>query len=124
MLYWSISRILRNHNELEASLRDNNAIELSDLIWQLRGELIRAMWGGEHKELRFRAETIELELAIAVEKHGGATAEAKFWVLGLGASSERKVSGTQTLRLTLTPVHADEPDKPALIDGGALPGEG
>jgi hypothetical protein len=104
-------------------VHEDTAIELSDLIWQLRGELIRAMWGGEHKELRFRAETIELELSIGVEKRGGSKAEAKFWVLGLGATGERTASNTQRLRLTLKPVLADDPDQSALIDGVALPGE-
>jgi hypothetical protein len=102
---------------------NDNTIELSDLIWQLRGELIRAMWGGEHKELRFRAETVELELAVGVERGQGGNAEAKFWVLGIGANRDRKFSDTQTLRLTLKPVTADDPDQPALIDGLERPGE-
>jgi hypothetical protein len=107
----------------EVSVPDDQAIELSDLIWQLRGELIRAMWGGQHKELRFRAETIELELAIGVERQAGSHVEAKFWVLGMGANADRKATRVQTLRLTLKPVHADAPDQPALIDGAGLPGE-
>jgi hypothetical protein len=101
----------------------DDAIELADVIWQLRADLTRAMWGGENKDLRFKAEKVELELAVGVEKSREPGARVKFWVFDVGANARRTTSVRQTMRLTLQPVLGDAPDQPAVIGGNAVENE-
>ncbi|MFD9441242.1 trypco2 family protein [Streptomyces sp. NPDC060006] len=101
----------------------DDAVELADLIAKLRSELTRAMLGGEGKDLRFRAETVELELTVAVEKVVDPSVKMRFWVLEGGAGARRGNTATQTLRLTLKPERADMAGQPALIGGDAEDGE-
>lgn len=100
-----------------------DAVELADLIWQLRSELSRAAWGGENKDLRFKAEKVELELTVAVEKSRDPKVKVRFWVLDAGVGSQHKGTSLQTVRLTLLPVLATAPDRPAMIGGAAVDGE-
>lgn len=100
-----------------------DAVELADVIWQLRSELTRAAWGGENKDLRFKAEKVELELTVGVEKARDPNVKVKFWVFDAGTSAQRKTMSTQTIRLTLNPVFASSPDRPAVISGTAHPEE-
>jgi hypothetical protein len=101
----------------------DDAVELADLIWQLRSELTRAAWGGEKKDLRFKAEKVELELTVGVEKTRDPKVKVKFWVLDASAGSQRKGTTTQTIRLTLRPVFAVTPNEEALIGGEAVDDE-
>lgn len=101
----------------------DDAVELADVIWKLRSELTRAAWGGEHKDLRFKAEKVELELTVGVEKVRDPNVKVKFWVFDAGVGSQRKNVSTQTMRLTLLPVFAAAPDDPALIGGAAVDDE-
>lgn len=100
-----------------------DAVELADLIWQLRGELTRAAWSGETKDLRFKAELVELELTVAVEKSKDPNVKVKFWVVEAGTNAQRKATTTQTIRLSLRPVWSGSPDEPAMIAGPSMPGE-
>lgn len=101
----------------------DDAVELADVIWQLRSELTRAAWGGENKDLRFKAEKVELELVVGIEKSRDPQVKVKFWVFDAGIGAQRKATSTQTIRLTLQPVFADSPDKTAMIGGAASPRE-
>ena len=100
----------------------DDAIELADLIWQLRSELTRAMMTGEGKELRFRADVVELELTVAVEKSRDPKLAIKFWVLDASAGSKRAATTTQKLRLSLRPVSGDG-ETSALISGESFANE-
>ncbi len=82
----------------------DDTVELADLIWQLRSELSRAAWGGENKDLRFKAEKVELELTVAIEKSRDPNVKVRFWVLEAGGFAKWSQAETQTLSLTLTPV--------------------
>ncbi|WP_407921474.1 trypco2 family protein [Actinomadura soli] len=55
----------------------DDAVELADVIAQLRHELGRAMGDGENSSIRFRADVVELELSLAVEKARAANAGVK-----------------------------------------------
>lgn len=100
-----------------------NAVELSEFIWQLRSELTRASLTGEGKEIRFTAESVELELTVGVEKSRDPGARMKLWVFELGGSLKRSESVTQKVKLTLRPVSGSDPTQPALVGGVAAPGE-
>ncbi|MFE4449604.1 trypco2 family protein [Streptomyces sp. NPDC056796] len=101
----------------------NDAVELADMIVQLRQELSRAMTEGEDSGLRFKAERVELELTVGVERSVEPGVKVRFWVLDAGAAAKRSSAVTQRLTLTLQPVRADAPDRMALISGDELLGE-
>lgn len=101
----------------------DDAVELADLIWQLRHELSRAMWGGENKDLRFKAEAVELELQVGVEKARDPGVRVKFWVFDAGGNSRSARTVTQTIRLRLQPIRPADPDQPAIIAGDSVEDE-
>jgi hypothetical protein len=101
----------------------DDGIELADLIWQLRHELSRAMWAGEHTDLRFEAGPVELELAVAVEKSNEPGVKARFLVLDAGVAARRSSTVTQRISLTLHPRRADDPGRSPLIGGEPTIGE-
>ncbi|MEU6882742.1 trypco2 family protein [Streptomyces sp. NPDC046712] len=100
-----------------------NAVELADIIAQLRQDLSRAMAEGEGADLRFQAEQIELELTVGVERSREPGVRVKFWVFDAGASARQATTATQRLTLTLQPVRPDAPDRPVFISGDELHGE-
>ncbi|MBT2489454.1 hypothetical protein J7E96_13180 [Streptomyces sp. ISL-96] len=101
----------------------NDAVELADMIAQLRRELSRAMTAGEDSELRFKAERVELELTVGVERTHEPGVKVRFWVFDASTAAKRSATVTQKLTLTLQPVRADMPDQMALISGDELLGE-
>ncbi|MET8324820.1 trypco2 family protein [Streptomyces sp. NPDC005181] len=102
----------------------NDAVELADMIAQLRQELSRAMSAGADTDLRFKAERVELELTVGVERTHEPGVKVRFWVFDAGATAKRSATVTQKLTLTLQPVRTDAPDEMALISGDELLGEG
>jgi hypothetical protein len=100
-----------------------DAVELADLIEELRRELSKAMRAGEGSELRFEPGPVELELTVGVEKVVGPEAKVRFWVLDLGASAHRSSAVTQRIKLTLDPRRGDAPYDRPLIAGRSLQGE-
>lgn len=93
------------------------AIELSDVIEELRTELLVAMKEGDGKELRFGVDSVEVELQVAVTKETEGEAKAKFWVLEVGGKGKLADARTQTVRLTLTPKGKPGADgKPGPVD--------
>ncbi|MGW1026387.1 trypco2 family protein [Streptomyces sp. NPDC002577] len=101
----------------------DDAVELADMIWQLRQELSKAMWAGAHTDLRFKAEKLELELTVGVERTTEPGVKVRFWVFDAGATARRSAMTTQRITLTLQPVRADRPDEVALISGDELADE-
>lgn len=79
------------------------AIELAELIGQLRAELTAAMRKGENSELRFELGTVELELNVAVDKEAKSGGKVKFWVVEAGSDVSVKSSQTQRVKLSLNP---------------------
>ncbi len=100
-----------------------DGIEVADLIWQLRHELSRAMWAGEHTDLRFEAGPVELELSVVVERSTEPGMKAKLLVIDAGVSGRRATAATQRVKLTLHPRRADAPDRSPLIAGRSMPDE-
>ncbi|MGC5664537.1 trypco2 family protein [Micromonospora sp. WMMD723] len=101
----------------------DDGIELADLIWQLRHELSRAMWAGEHTDLRFEAGPVELELELVVEKSSQPGVKAKLMVVDAEWGAKRSSVVTQRVKLVLQPRRADEPDCLPLISGSVEKGE-
>jgi hypothetical protein len=99
------------------------AVELAELIKQLRAELTDAMHAGEGADLRFEAGPVELELAVAVDKEARPGAKVRFWVVELGADVKAASSATQRIRLTLKPRQPGHPNRSPLIAGEEDEGE-
>ncbi|MEV5278343.1 trypco2 family protein [Streptomyces sp. NPDC052811] len=101
----------------------DGAVELADMIAQLRDELGRAMAAGDGEGLRFQAERLQLELTVGVERSREPGAKVRFWVFDVGATARSANTAMQRITLTLLPVSGDAPDRPALISGTELPDE-
>ncbi|MGW2029169.1 trypco2 family protein [Streptomyces spinosus] len=101
-------------------------IELSEMIAQLRAELVTAMAEGEGEDLRFALGPVELELSVGVQRDAAASGKVRFWVAELGADGRVGRQDTQTVRLTLEPrrtAEAGEPPSEVLIGGLSEAGE-
>jgi hypothetical protein len=81
-----------------------NYIPLAKAIQDLRSELSQAMREGEGESLRFRPESIELELGIEATCEAGGEVKAKFWVVEAGVEGKGSRSTTHKLTLKLHPV--------------------
>jgi len=87
-------------------------IELASVIRDLRTELEQAVVAGDGAALRFELGPIELEVSVAVEQSATAGAKVRFWVVEAAADGTIGTTGTQRIKLTLTP---------KLAAGGASP---
>ena len=99
------------------------AVELAELIGQLRAELTDAMHAGADAELRFELGPVELELTVAIEKEAKPGAKVRFLVVELGTDTKVASTRTQRIKVTLEPRRASEPDRKPWISGTEVPGE-
>ncbi|MEU9121087.1 trypco2 family protein [Streptomyces sp. NPDC048506] len=77
-------------------------IELADLLTSLRSEINRARIDAAGEDVRFRVNSIDLEVQVEVEKSGEAGAGVKFWVLSIGGKGSAKSTQTHVVKLSLT----------------------
>lgn len=89
-------------------------IELSEMLGQLREELLKARGQSEGSELKFQVEDIEIELQIVTTKGGKGGGGVKFWVYNAEAEVNASQAKTQKLKLKLKPVVGPD-NKPAKI---------
>jgi hypothetical protein len=82
-------------------------IELSEMLGQLREELLKARGQSEGSELRFLIEDIEIELQVVTTKGGKFGGGVKFWVFNADAEANASRANTQKLKLKLKPVGGD-----------------
>lgn len=88
-------------------------IPLSEMLGQLREELLTARAKSEGSDLKFQIEDIEIELQIVTTKGGKGGGGVKFWVYNAEAEINASQAKTQKLKLKLKPVnaHDDSPFK-------------
>jgi hypothetical protein len=79
------------------------AIELAQVIKQLRTDLDEARTAGQDQELQFDLGPIELELTVSLEKKAGAGAKVRFYVFEGGADGGLASTSGQRIKLTLLP---------------------
>ncbi|MFE2558932.1 trypco2 family protein [Streptomyces sp. NPDC059352] len=91
-------------------------IELADLLASLRSEIGRARLEAANEDVRFRIDSIDLELQVTVEKSAEANAGMKFWVVSLGGKAGAKSGQTHTVRLSLTAEDASTGQKVCTSD--------
>jgi hypothetical protein len=91
-------------------------LELSQVLAELRDQLIRAQMTGEGSDLRFLIDDIEVDLQVVVTAEG--EAKAGFKVLTFGSvEGEAKGSHATTQRLHLKLKIVDKDGKSVLISG-------
>lgn len=100
-------------------------IELSEMIRELRQELINALTDGSGGPLRFELGPVEVEATVAVGRKGGAQGKVRFWVVESAADVAMESSRTHRITLTLKPtlVAPDGVQHSALISGDEALGE-
>ncbi len=101
----------------------DDEVELSDVIRKVRGELSRAVWEGEDKELRFRLESVELQLEVAVVRSTKPGAKVKLVVVDVDATRERSTTARHHVKVVLSPRMAGDPDEQPWVSGPAREGE-
>jgi hypothetical protein len=114
-------RMRRRSRRLEGNTA--MAVELAELIAQLRTDLAEAMRAGADSELRFELGPVELELTVALAKSSGANGKVRFWVVEANADANAASTTTQRIKLTLDPRRADRLDSRPYVSGVAEQGE-
>ena len=99
------------------------ALQLAEVVANLREELLEAMRAGAGQPLRFELGTVEMELTVAVEKEAKPGAKVKFWVLELGAETRLASADTQKIKIKLEPVDPARGGRRPMISGESLPDE-
>jgi hypothetical protein len=89
-------------------------IALSEMLTQLRKDLLKTQQEGGGSDLKFQIEDIEIELQLATTKGDVAGAGVKFWVFNADAKIDTSEAKTQKLKLKLKPVGPDG-DQPVKI---------
>ncbi len=88
---------------------------LSQVLIQLRKDLLEAQKEGEGKDLRFLVQDAEVELQVVATTETKGGAGVRVWVLSAEGGGKVGETVTQTLRLKLSAVGKD--DKPSKIGG-------
>jgi hypothetical protein len=97
-------------------------IELAAVIWDLRAELEAAVAAADGAGLVFELGPVELEVSVALERSGSGGARVRFWVVEADAQGKAVRTGTQKVKLSLTPRLAGTDVSPK-VSGQAVPGE-
>ncbi|MFF8730811.1 trypco2 family protein [Streptomyces sp. NPDC015171] len=90
-------------------------IELSDLLASLRSEIETARAEADGKDVRFRIDSIDLELQVAVEKTKQGKGGVKFWVLSGDVSAGSKKTRTHVIKMRLDAQADDENGRPGPV---------
>ncbi len=99
------------------------AVELAELIEQLRSELTSAMHSGDGADVQFEVGPVELELTIQVEKAATPGAKIRFWVVEAGADVKSGSTTTSRIKLVLDPRRTGKAPGSLKISGDAAEGE-
>lgn len=83
-------------------------ITLSEMLAELREELLAAEQKGKASTLKLLVEQVEIELQVVTERKAGGGGGVKFWVYNADAKVEAADAKTQKFKLTLKPVHAED----------------
>ncbi|WNG34256.1 hypothetical protein F0U61_11905 [Archangium violaceum] len=83
--------------------RTDRGILLSDLIQQLRRELWTSIRTADNEALRFKVQSVEVELQVTVSRESEINGGIRFWVVNLGGKYTRTGEDVHTIKLKLLP---------------------
>ena len=89
------------------AIEETNKFPLSDIIINLREEILKAQQKAVGQELKFSVENIEVELQVGVTAKATAKGGVKFWVYSAEAGAEVAKQTMQKVKLTLKPSGKD-----------------
>ncbi|MFE4576499.1 trypco2 family protein [Streptomyces chartreusis] len=100
-------------------------IELTEMIRELRADLIAAMADGATEPLRFELGPVEVEATVAVSREAGGGGKVRFWVVEGGADAKQAHTTTHRITLTLHPkaVAPDGTTQTPMVSGDEVTGE-
>jgi hypothetical protein len=78
-------------------------LELKDVIRNLRKELVAAIEEGKEETIKFKLDSIDLELKVTVKQAEKTQAGFKAYIFSLVGSKETAIERVHTIRLRLTP---------------------
>jgi hypothetical protein len=96
-------------------------IPLSEMLAELRKELLKAQQGGKDAPLRFVIEDVEIEVQIGTTKEAGGGGGVSFWVYNADAKISVEDLRTQKLTLKLKVVGPDGKAPVLISDTDNLP---
>jgi len=76
-------------------------IPLSQMLTDLRAELIEAQQAGSDQPLQFEIQDIELELQMTTTQETNGKGKVHFWVFNAQAGAKAGHSGSHTIRLRM-----------------------
>ncbi|GGX84439.1 trypco2 family protein [Streptomyces anandii] len=76
-------------------------IGLVDAISALRNELLEAMTGSETSPIRFRLDSVDLEVQVVIGKSAEVGGKVRYWVVSAEGKGSLASTRTHTLRLHL-----------------------
>lgn len=82
-------------------------LELKDVIRDLRKQLVAVIEEGEDEAIKFKLDTIDLELKVTAKQEENTQAGFKAYIFSLVGSKESATEGVHTIRLRLTPKKRD-----------------
>ena len=91
-------------------MSDQQRIYLSELVAELRNELLEAQKEGVGKELRFQVEEVEIELKVGVTKDVKGKTGVKFWVYNAELEGGAKQQDLQRVLLKFKPAGPQRAD--------------
>jgi hypothetical protein len=95
---------------MEADVAQFEDIPLADAISALRQEIIAAAESGRGKQVRFKVESLELELQVAASKEAGVDGGIRFWVISIGGKTAKTTERTHSVKISLVPRTAEGGD--------------
>jgi hypothetical protein len=82
-------------------------VTITEAIKQLRAQLAEAQREGGGKDLRFRAKSVEVELAMVFKTSVEGGASVKAWFLDISGKANKADETTHRFKLVLEPVGPD-----------------
>ena len=86
-------------------------LPLADVVRELRAQILLAAEGARHEDLRFKVNTVEIELNVVAKRELGGEGKISFKVLGTGVEAggggKSAHEHSQKIKLSLTPQRRD-----------------
>ena len=86
---------------------EGKAVDLGDVLIDLRHQLMRVQEEGEEQALRLAIDQVELELEVAVTAEARGEAKTRFWVIDAKVDGGLERVATQKIKLSFSLLDED-----------------